>query len=779
MQKSGTPIVDNVSSNNSAVIYPTNNHTEENVVRTALDLSKLNKEQHEAVTWPGGAIQIFAGAGSGKTRVITYRIAHLIEKGAHPGSILAVTFTNKAARELQERIEQLLGNTTRGMWVGTFHSIAVKMLRMYGIHIGIDPNFVIYDTNDSLAVIKEILKEKNIDEKSFQPKNILYAISEAKEKFISPEKYSASSMGFFEGVVAKVYTSYREKLQVNNALDFDDLLYYSVELLDTCEEARDYYQNRFQHVLVDEYQDINDVQYKMVHLLAGKHKNITVVGDDDQSIYAWRGANIQLMYKFRNDYPDTKVIKLMQNYRSTKKILEAAHSVIVKNTSREEKQLWTSNEEGENIHLIESGSEYDEALIVANKILNEVQDGNKKFGEFAILYRTNAQSRVLEETLLNLRVPHVLIGGQRFYDRKEIKDTISYLRLLINPYDSISLKRVINTPARGIGTTTIANLDKVAYEESCSVWEILTSSNIENHFTKRTAGLLEMFTNTIKKAKEYSENHTISETTKYILEKSGYLESLRNEKTADAQSRVENLNEFLNVTSTYENTADEPSLLGFLESVALVADVDNLVENGDAVTLMTLHASKGLEFPVVFLCGLEEGIFPHSRTLQDETELAEERRLCYVGITRAKQHLHLLYATQRSMYGQPVYNPPSRFIEDLPQQLLNVKLSNRAFNKPGMFSQNRNHSPYKNDRNKPYQNRYNRKEEPDIFEEEQETKTLFKSGEHVKHVKFGTGVVINCTPLSGNDYQVTVAFPGIIGVKKLVQSIAKLEKHDS
>ncbi len=765
---------------------PDQSETHSNLIQT-LDLNLLNKEQKEAVVWPKGAIQIFAGAGSGKTRVITYRIAHLIQNGVFPSQILAVTFTNKAAKELQERIGRLLQENTHGMWVGTFHSIAVRILRMYGAHIHIDSNFVIYDQNDQVALIKEILKDKNIDEKSFQPKSLLYAISEAKEKFIGPEKFNASANGFFESVVAKVYTSYNERLLLNNALDFDDLLFHTVTLLENCEEARQYYQQKIHHVLVDEYQDINNVQYKMIALLSGHHKNITIVGDDDQSIYAWRGANLNLMYKFAKDYPNTKIIKLTQNYRSTQNILEAAHNVIEKNTTREDKKLWTTNPTGDKIHIIEAGSEYDEAHIIANKILNLVQSGQRKFGDIAILYRTNAQSRVLEETLLNLRIPHILIGGQRFYERKEIKDIIAYLRILMNSYDSISIKRIINTPARGIGATTVSNLDKCSYEKECTLWDVLSSPiSLNELFTKRTSTLLEDFVKFIHKAKEYSQGHTISETVRYILDKTGYIENLRSDKSSESQSRIENLEEFINVTTTYENSTDSPSLIGFLEGVSLVADVDNLNENGDAVTLMTLHASKGLEFPIIFLSGMEESIFPHSRSLNDETQLAEERRLCYVGMTRAKEMLHLLYANSRSMYGQPIYNQPSRFLEDIPDNLTLKNELRRTSSYQGSYHssrQNAHPSRYSKNSNSFQHQTFSstQKTEHEATENHSshQISTLFTSGEQVKHVKFGIGVVLQCSKLGENDHQVTVAFPGVIGIKKMVQSIAKLEKSVS
>ncbi len=727
------------------------------------DVSTLNPQQREAVEWPGGPLMIFAGAGSGKTRVITCRIARLVTEGVRPWQILAVTFTNKAAREMRERIEQMVGEqAARDMWLGTFHSTCAKMLRMDGQAIGLDRNFVIYDDGDQMSLVKEILKQKNLDEKSIQPRAVLAEISRAKEKLLTPEKYAETTSGFFERIVGEVYPIYDRQLVKAGALDFDDILVKAVRLLEQSEATREKYQEKFRHVLIDEYQDVNFSQYRFAALVAGKHNNITIVGDDDQSIYAWRGADVSLMMRFSSDHPSAKVVMLVQNYRSTKNILDAAYSVIKHNRGRAEKKLWTENQEGTAITVREAGTETDEAMVVADSILNDVRLGRRKFGDFAVLYRTNPQSRVLEEAFLTMRIPHVLVGGQRFYERKEIKDLVAYLRLALNPHDTTSLRRVINVPARGIGPGTLAPLETWANERDVSLWTALLDQENQTRMTPKNRVTIRAFIGMIEDAAMLSEQGPVTPILKDLLQRSGYQETLRAEKTEEAIGRLENLQEFVNVTTQYDLSTESPNLGEFLESVALISDVDSMNESGDGVTLMTLHSSKGLEFPCVFLVGMEEGVFPHSRSLGSDKELEEERRLCYVGMTRAREELTLTHARRRSLYGQPNFNKRSRFLDDLPDALLDTVAPTGAPAYAVTMRQERTGQMSFREPAEPRQPKV-----PDW-------KPPFNVGDKVRHGKFGVGVVIACSPLR-NDAEVTVAFPGVIGVKKLVQSLAKLE----
>ncbi len=762
----------------------------------ALDLHNLNPEQREAVEWPGGPLLIFAGAGSGKTRVITYRISRLIQTGVHPSRILAVTFTNKAAREMRERVADLVGDVAKNMWIGTFHSICSRLLRIEGQAIGLDRNFVIYDDSDQLSLIREIFKQKNIDDKSIQPRAVLSEISSAKEKMLTPEQYTEKATGFFERIAADIYKSYNALLRKANALDFDDILYYAVRLFEQRQDVREKYQERFLHVLVDEYQDVNYAQYQIVHYVSGKHRNVVVVGDDDQSIYAWRGADVSLILRFSSDHPDAKVVKLERNYRSTKTILAAANEVIKKNRSRAAKELWTENHQGTPITLTQAGTEHDEGMLVADAIVKESRNGRRKYGDFAVLYRTNAQSRVLEEAFLTLRIPHILVGGQRFYERKEIKDMLSYMRLTLNPRDDASVRRVINVPTRGVGNTAMTAIEKWAAERSLNLWNAVADQELQGSLQKKTASGVRAFVSAIQQAREIAglggmmdempqplpplgEGEVVGEpfeegayrpvtpVLRSLLNNSGYVDMLKSENSEEALGRLENLQELLNVTTEYDATSEEPSLSGFLESVSLVADVDSFDENGEAVTLMTLHSAKGLEFPVVFLVGLEEGVFPHSRALTSDTELEEERRLCYVGMTRAREELHLVHAHRRSLYGQPSFNRPSRFLEDIPPELLDT-ISYSGFAQPPrqVFQQRTGTYAVTEPRGSVMDSAGPKK--PDW-------KPPFGIGDRVRHAKFGMGVVVACNPVR-DDTEVTVAFPGVIGVKKLAQKFAKLEK---
>ncbi len=728
------------------------------------DVNSLNPEQREAVMHPGGPLMVFAGAGSGKTRVITCRIAQLISEGCPPSRILSVTFTNKAAREMKERIEDMVGPPAKSLWMGTFHSICSRILRIDGQAIGVDPNFTIYDDSDQVSLIKDILKQRGIDDKSVQPRGVLNEISRAKERLVGPEKYASTATGFFEGMVAQIYRAYNDALNRANAVDFDDILMKTVRLLEQSEQVREKYQDRFLHVLIDEYQDVNFAQYQLVQILSAKHQNITIVGDDDQSIYAWRGADVSLMLRFSSDHPDSKVVTLSQNYRSTKNILDAAYNVIQHNRGRAEKRLWTDNDRGELITISEAGTEQDEAMRIADAIVKDVRTSDLTYGDFAILYRTNSQSRVLEEAFLTMRIPHVLIGGQRFYERKEIKDLLAYLRVVMNPMDDVSLRRVINTPARGIGATTIKSFESWASARSCGLWQALNDPTFTQEVTKKTFSGIRQFISLIEGAAELAKSGYVTPALKYLMDKSGYVDELRTNRDEESQSRLENLQELINVTTEYDATADDPSLSSFLENVALISDVDSLNESGEAVTLMTLHSSKGLEFPVVFLVGMEEGIFPHSRSLGSDLELEEERRLAYVGMTRAKKALHLTHATRRAVFGQPSFNRRSRFLDDIPQELTDT-----LFGVKSSFS--RELPTIRQMRTGEYAITEPR---ASVQIEKQVWSPPFTVGQRVQHRKFGIGVVVSCAPMK-NDAEVTVAFPGAIGVKKMVQSLAQLE----
>ncbi len=734
-----------------------------NLMSTVLDLSSLNPEQREAVEHPGGPMLIFAGAGSGKTRVITFRIARLMQMGVPASRILAVTFTNKSAREMRSRVEELVGEVAGSMWIGTFHSLCARILRIDGKGIGLDPNFVIYDDTDQLSLIREVFKAKNIDDKSIQPRGVLNEISSAKEKLQTPEQYADRATGFFERIAADVYKSYNQLLRKANALDFDDILYYANRLLEQRADILEKYQTRFMHVLVDEYQDVNFAQYNIVHMLAGKHKNVVVVGDDDQSIYAWRGADVSLILKFGSDYPDAKIIKLERNYRSTKTILAAANEVIKLNRSRAHKQLWTENDQGVPITLTQVGTEHDEGMVVAERILQDVRTGRRNFRDCAVLYRTNAQSRVMEEAFLTMRIPHILVGGQRFYERKEIKDMLAYLRLTFNPRDDVSLRRAINVPTRGVGATSLANIEKWAADHDSQLWTAIIDQEVQHGLPKKASSAIRAFASAITEAQEIAESGSVTPVLRSLLSGSGYVDMLKAEHSQEALGRLENLQELLNVTSEYDATADEPTLGGFLESVSLVADVDSLTTDGDAVTLMTLHSAKGLEFPVVFMAGMEEGVFPHSRSLNTDSEVEEERRLCYVGMTRARQELHLLHAHRRSVYGTPNFNRRSRFLDNIPPELLDT-LNVGGYRSPEArtVSQERSGTYTVT--------------EPKRVEAPKAPlwKPPFEIGQRVRHVKFGLGVVVACNPIK-DDVEVTVAFPGVVGVKKLVQKFAKLE----
>lgn len=580
---------------------------------------------------------------------------------------------------------------------------------------------------------------------------------------MGPEKYGTIATGFFESIVSQVYTDYNAALMRANALDFDDILFKAVRLLEQAADVREKYQERFLHVLIDEYQDVNTAQYQLANILSAQHKNITIVGDDDQSIYAWRGADVSHMMRFSSDHPDARVVTLAQNYRSTKRILDAAYSVIRHNRGRADKRLWTDNEHGAMVTVSEAGTELDEAMQVADTILREVRTGQKKFGDFAVLYRANAQSRVMEEAFLTMRVPHILVGGQRFYERKEIKDMISYLRLALNPHDDASLRRIVNVPARGIGATTLKVFEQWSAGRTSSLWSAMTDVSLSQELAKKTLSGVRAFTGLIEEASHLSQPGPVTPVLKHLMDKSGYIEDLRAQRDDESVSRLENLQELINVTTEYDSSTPEPNLSAFLENVALIADIDTLTESGDAVTLMTLHSSKGLEFPTVFLVGMEEGIFPHSRSLGSDAELEEERRLAYVGMTRARKELHLTHATRRALYGQPSFNRRSRFLDDIPSETIDVLFGVKT-------SPNHSLPTVRQMRGGDYAVI----EQPRPAQSKPSWEPPFTVGQKVTHRKFGIGVVIACGPLK-NDAEVTVAFPGETGVKKMVQSLAKLE----
>ncbi|MBU8917068.1 DNA helicase PcrA [Neobacillus sp. 114] len=636
-------------------------------------LNGLNPEQQKAVKATDGPLLIMAGAGSGKTRVLTHRIAYLIvEKRVNPYNILAITFTNKAAREMKERIAKMMGGAAEEIWISTFHSMCVRILRRDIDRIGFNRNFTILDSSDQQSVIKGILKEKNIDPKKFDPRAILGSISSAKNELIDPEEYAKTAGGYFEQVVSDVYEEYQKRLRKNQALDFDDLIMKTIQLFQRVPEVLEYYQRKFQYIHVDEYQDTNKAQYLLVKQLANRFKNLCVVGDSDQSIYRWRGADIANILSFEKDYPNATVILLEQNYRSTKRILLAANKVIEKNFNRKAKNLWTENPEGNKIVYYRADSEQGEAQFVTGRIKELTRDGKYKLSDIAILYRTNAQSRVMEEVLLKSNIGYAIVGGTKFYDRKEIKDMLAYLRLISNPDDDISLQRVINVPKRGIGSSSLDKIIDFAAMHDMSIFQALESIDLIGLSPKITKAAAE-FRDLVKNYTNMQEFLSVTELVEEVLDKTGYSEMLKAEKSIEAQSRLENLEELLSVTKNFEETNEDKTLVAFLTDLALVADIDSMDDDGekaDSVVLMTLHSAKGLEFPIVFLIGMEEGVFPHSRSLMEEVEMEEERRLAYVGITRAEQNLFLTNAQMRTLFGRTNMNPASRFISEIPEDLL-------------------------------------------------------------------------------------------------------------
>ncbi|BDI29040.1 DNA helicase [Capsulimonas corticalis] len=740
-------------------------------------LEGLNEPQTQAVLHETGPLLIFAGAGSGKTNALTKRIAYLIrERYVRPYNILAVTFTNKAAAEMKERIVRLVGETvTRELWAGTFHSLCARILRERGTMIGLDKNFVIYDDGDQLSLIKEAVQEQHLDEKQFAPRAILSQISKYKETMQGPEDikgdYTASP---FERAVAGVYQSYQEKLALSNALDFDDLIMKTVQLLRESDKAREHYQNRFQYVHCDEFQDVNDSQYKLLSLFSGKHRNICAVGDDDQSIYAFRGANVQIILNFERDFPDATIIKLEQNYRSTRTILDAAYHVVKNNRGRADKRLWTDKAEGESVTLIEAPNEVEEAVAIVNIIKEATITGDRRYQDFAVLYRANAQSRAMEEQFINYRIPYKIVGGVRFYERREIKDIIAYLRVITNPFDGLSMRRIINVPARAIGVTTIDKINNFASRYEISFWDACRRVN-EIELSSRTRHNVQAFVKMIEYLIGRRENQGVVELLQNVIDTSGYIDALKREKTPESDSRIENVRELLTVAHAFEEQTAEPedrTLSMFLENVALVSDLDSLEDDANSVTLMTLHAAKGLEFPVVFMIGMEEAVFPHSRSMGKQAELEEERRLCYVGITRAQTELYMSYAGARTLFGQTQRNPVSRFISEIPMSLFLAKSTRRPSMEPYQSTLGTNQyraeshiAPRWDDLARGSAQKARTTAAPPVDRP-------FNLGQKVKHEKFGTGTVVSFE----GDTVVTIAFPAPVGIKKLDTGFAKLEK---
>ena len=633
-------------------------------------LKELNPRQKEAVMETEGPCLVIAGAGSGKTKVLTYKISYLMkEKGVKPWNILAITFTNKAANEMKERVEGLVGEVAKDMWIGTFHSICVRILRKYIDRLGFDHTFLIFDTSDQRTLIKECMKTLNVDDKMFTDRSVLAEISNGKNEMLEPKAYQTKYAGDYrKEVIGRIYELYQQRLKENNAIDFDDIINYTIKILTNNEDALEYYTNKFQYVLVDEYQDTNKAQFTLVTILASKYGNITVVGDNDQGIYSFRGADISNILNFEKDFPGTKIVKLEQNYRCTGNILKAANAVIKHNENKYEKKLWTQNDEGALPVIHKADDEYDEGRFIAEEINHLRREEYFKYSDFSILYRMNSQSRAIEEILRREGIPYKIVGGLKFYERKEIKDIISYLRLIYNFSDNISLKRVINEPKRGIGKTSIDNIQEISEKTGLSMFDII--KHADEYGLNRVKANADEFVQTIEYLRSKMEELSISELIKETLNKTGYTKALELENTTEAETRIENLEEFLTVAIEFEEEEAENTLGDFLEGITLSSDIDGMEDSEDSVTLMTLHSAKGLEFPVVFLVGLEEGIFPGNKSIGEPKELEEERRLFYVGITRAKQYLYLTCAKKRTIFGSTSYNQISRFINEIPSDLL-------------------------------------------------------------------------------------------------------------
>ena len=758
----------------------------------------LNDKQNEAVSYIEGPLLILAGAGSGKTRTLVHRIAYLLEEGANPYNILAITFTNKAANEMKERVEAAVDFERNEMWICTFHSMCVKILRRFYNRVGGDNNFTIYDTDDQKAVCKEVIKTLNMDPKQMKEKACIAFISKAKEQCKTPEDMDLETASDYrQNQYARVYREYQRRMKMNNALDFDDLIFETLKLFDMDEDVLEYYQERFRYIMVDEYQDTNDSQFQLVRRLAGKWRNLCVVGDDDQSIYKFRGANIYNILNFEKEYPDAKVIKLEENYRSTANILNAANAVIANNKGRKDKTLWTSKGDGDKLDYTVYETDHEEAFGVVSKIARLVSEGHN-YADMAILYRANRQSRLFEEKLIYASIPYKLVGGTGFYNRKEIRDIVAYLKLLANPADEISFSRIVNVPKRGIGQTTVAKIRQLSIEQGQSMYDFCcTDEGIAQ--LGRSGEKVKGFIELMESLKPYAEEDDLDGLYEAIMEKTGYIIELQAEGTDEARGRIDNLdelhNKILNYLEEVEDTDEEPTLMGLLEDISLVADTEdseNEEDSDNKVTLMTIHSAKGLEFPVVFLVGMEERLFPSGMSLDsdDPDAVEEERRLCYVGITRAEELLYLSSATTRMGYSGYEYNPESRFIEEIPKELM-IRNGTRAAGSSGMGSGSRSSGSY-GSRN--YGSGYGSgsygsgssssyesysvqpAKKAAAFKSSYTGEVNYKTGDRVRHIKFGKGTVTEMVP-SSDDFEITVVFD-TAGEKKLFAKLAKLKKID-
>ena len=762
-------------------------------------LQGLNNKQYEAVINTEGPCLIIAGAGSGKTKVLTHKIAYLIqEKNVLPWNILAITFTNKAANEMKERIANLVGDVAQDIWMGTFHSICVRILRRFIDRIGFETSFIIFDTSDQRTMIKTCLKDLNIDDKMFTDRSVLSEISNAKNQMLEPEAYTAIANGDFrKEKIATVYELYQKRLKENNAIDFDDIINYTIKILNENPDVLEYYANKFKYVLVDEYQDTNKAQFTLITLFASNYGNITVVGDSDQSIYAFRGADISNILNFERDFANAKIIKLEQNYRCTGNILKAANSVIKNNETKYKKELWTENEQGNLPKVYSAENEYDEGSFIVEQINRLRREEYFKYSDFAILYRMNTQSRAIEDILRREDIPYKIVGGLKFYERKEIKDIISYLRLIQNPSDNLSLKRIINEPKRGIGKTSLDNIEALANQNEISMYEII--KNADQYGLNRVFANSREFISVMEELRAKKDDLVISELIKQTLNKTGYTKALEDENTIEAENRIENLEEFLTVAMEFEEESADNGLSEFLEGITLSSDIDNMEDTEDTVTLMTLHSAKGLEFPAVFLVGMEEGIFPGYKSISEPKDLEEERRLCYVGITRAKQYLFLTCSKQRTIFGSTSCNPVSRFLKEIPADLLdgyeealgdNSKEDNEFGDSKYSWTYGSKNAgtikSYKLEKQEPVLAAKTNNESGYLFRTAEsflnslkkpvgQDVDLSKYGEGVRvfHKKFGEGTIQSAEP-EGDDLKVDIQFDKV-GHKRLMAKFAKLE----
>ena len=736
----------------------------------------LNPPQREAVAQTEGPVLILAGAGSGKTRVLTHRIAYLMdEKGVNPWNILAITFTNKAAQEMRERVDKLVGFGSESIWVSTFHSACVRILRRHIDNLGYDTNFTIYDTDDQKSLMKDVCRKMNIDTKIYKERSLLAQISHAKDELLTPDDMEMKAAGDYNmKKVASVYREYQAALRKNNALDFDDLIVKTVELFEKCGAVLEYYQERFKYIMVDEYQDTNTAQFKFISLLAQRYQNLCVVGDDDQSIYKFRGANIGNILGFEHVFPDARVIRLEQNYRSTRNILNAANQVIANNTERKAKTLWTENEEGSKVHFRQFLNAYEEAEYVAGEIGKLKRNGLGNYRDCAILYRTNAQSRIFEEKFIAANIPYKLVGGVNFYARKEIKDLLCYLKTINNARDDLAVQRIINVPKRGIGATTLGRVQDYADNMGISLYEALRVAE-EVPSIGRSLSKIDGFVTFIQILKSKADVMTVEEILQEVIDSTGYVAELEAEDTEESRARIENIDELISKTVAYQEAMEEQNqsatLSGFLEEVALVADIDTVDPDQDYVLLMTLHSAKGLEFPKVFMVGMEDGIFPSHMTISygDDGELEEERRLCYVGITRAMKDLTLTCAQQRMIRGETQYNRVSRFVREIPRELVDLGHTIQE-KKPKVEELIPTPAKY----SKMKEILQGRNYKPREFKVTKANSLDYEVGDTVRHIKFGVGIVKEIVE-GGRDYEVTVEFDKV-GVKKMFASFAKLKK---